>query len=406
MKIEIINSVNEFQEAMSNVVFDAENMISRFKAVNDETYSLNGGVGTLQSAVDNISSRICFEEEKKNAALDVRNRAEDFMELALRVDNQVSNDVVKNKNEFYRVNPWLKPAPPEEEKPWYERAWNWVCGVGEGIVDGATAVWNWTSDTLSHAWDTLCDFYEKYQKIIDTVLVVVGTIAAVALVVGTGGWALVPMLTTVFSVSASTAIAISTAVGVGAIITTIGSAALNIADIWGEFDNPIFNTAQKIFNTTSFIFNASYSVGTLYNFAKGIRVTKYNGIKTITDDSNFSYSYVDGKGNTNAQRLLKGRAPIGRDGKSVEIHHLLQTEDGGFIELTQTNHRLNGNYSRWHTVGRSSTVDHGQAWTKFKMDYWKWRGSTDFKSYDTFTSISSVASDSFSGFHMIKYGSQ
>lgn len=38
----------------------------------------------------------------------------------------------------------------------------------------------------------------------------------------------------------------------------------------------------------------------------------------------------------------KGLAPIGHDGKSVNVHHIDQTNTGPLIEMSQTNHQQLG----------------------------------------------------------------
>ena len=37
---------------------------------------------------------------------------------------------------------------------------------------------------------------------------------------------------------------------------------------------------------------------------------------------------------TNLQRMATGRAPIGADGKSVNLHHMTQTQSGPIAEMT------------------------------------------------------------------------
>jgi A nuclease of the HNH/ENDO VII superfamily with conserved LHH len=39
--------------------------------------------------------------------------------------------------------------------------------------------------------------------------------------------------------------------------------------------------------------------------------------------------------------MQMGRAPIGPDGESLNLHHLLQTQDGPLAEMTQTFHQQN-----------------------------------------------------------------
>lgn len=43
-------------------------------------------------------------------------------------------------------------------------------------------------------------------------------------------------------------------------------------------------------------------------------------------------------GETNLQRMRSGRAPIGPDGNPLELHHMLQRQDGPIAELTRTFH--------------------------------------------------------------------
>lgn len=298
-------AIAEYQLDMSSFISDAESMISSFKAVNSSTYALNGGVGTLQGAVSDISSRIQAEVQKKNDAVAIQKKSNDFLDLAIRVDNQVSTIVNKNKEKFYRVNPWLKPATSvDEEVPWYEQAWNWLCGAGEAITDGAKQVWNWVTDTAVKAWNGIVEFYQEHKKIIDTILIVVGAVAAIAAVIVTGGVALVPLLGTL-GVSTATAIVISTAVAVVAVVSTAAGSVLNLIDVWCEIDNPIFNTFQKALNIISTVTNLAYSIGSIYNSFKHINPQEYvashqsaaagqsaSYTKTISDATQLSKSEI------------------------------------------------------------------------------------------------------------------
>ena len=184
-------SINGFQNDMSGFIRSTGSMIESFKTIKRETYELSGGVGNLQGALDNIDARIRKEETKKADAVSVQKKSNDFLDLSVRVDKQVSTLVNQNKDEFYRVNPWLKPATAEEEKPWYEQAWNWLCGAGEAIADGLQQAWDWVKDTASKAWAGLVDFYKIHKlDIINwgvTILCVVGSILAIALIPVTGG---------------------------------------------------------------------------------------------------------------------------------------------------------------------------------------------------------------------------
>ena len=184
-------AIAEYQSNFSNFVTSVESMISSFKAVKNETHNLSGGVGNLQDALENIDTRIRKEEEKKADAVTVQKKSNDFLELAVRVDRQVATLVNQNKEEFYRVNPWLRPAPPEREKAWYEKAWDAICDVGKAIGDAIGQAWNWVKDTAGKIWDGLVEFYETYKlEIINwgvTLLCVAGSILAIALIPASGG---------------------------------------------------------------------------------------------------------------------------------------------------------------------------------------------------------------------------
>ncbi len=193
-------SVLDFRSEMGSFLSAADDVIASFKTIKSSTYSLSGGIGNpqdasdknLQDALDSISARIREEEEKKASAEAVQKRSSDFLELAVRVDKQVAQAVNKNKEEDYRVMPWLAAAvTPLADRAWYEEAWNWLCGVGEDIAEGAEKAWDWVSDTAQKAWDGLVEFYDKHwYEIINwgvTILCAVGSIVAIALIPVTGG---------------------------------------------------------------------------------------------------------------------------------------------------------------------------------------------------------------------------
>lgn len=71
---------------------------------------------------------------------------------------------------------------------------------------------------------------------------------------------------------------------------------------------------------------------------------KVNGIernvsRRVYQRNDILFSYVDkDTGLTNLQRMLKGYAPYGRDGKPLELHHILQKEVGPVVEIHETTH--------------------------------------------------------------------
>jgi len=105
----------------------------------------------------------------------------------------------------------------------------------------------------------------------------------------------------------------------------------------------------------------------------GVRTVDING-KTVTmDNSTFDPNFVDPKsGLTNMERAKQGLAPIGKDGKPVNIHHVDQTNIGPVKEITATQHQQN--YKELHTnIGQSPSQIDRNDFNKWRKDYWKWR---------------------------------
>jgi hypothetical protein len=85
---------------------------------------------------------------------------------------------------------------------------------------------------------------------------------------------------------------------------------------------------------------------------------------------------VDALGRTNVQRMQQGVAPVGPDGKSMNLHHMLQTADGPLAEMTQTFHQTNHRVIHINPNTTPSGIDRG-AFNTWRGDYWKTR-ATDF----------------------------
>lgn len=67
----------------------------------------------------------------------------------------------------------------------------------------------------------------------------------------------------------------------------------------------------------------------------------FRGVRFYVNDANIDYDAVDEKGKTSLQRMKEGIAPLGKDGKSINLHHVLQRERGPILELPQTIHQKN-----------------------------------------------------------------
>jgi hypothetical protein len=78
---------------------------------------------------------------------------------------------------------------------------------------------------------------------------------------------------------------------------------------------------------------------------------------------------VDALGRTNLQRMEQGLAPIGPDGKSVNLHHMTQTNDSAIAELTQTFHQKNSKVIHINPNTIPSGIDRN-AFNSWKSSYW------------------------------------
>ncbi|NFP90978.1 HNH/ENDO VII family nuclease [Clostridium sporogenes] len=64
----------------------------------------------------------------------------------------------------------------------------------------------------------------------------------------------------------------------------------------------------------------------------------HNGIKVYQRSDIINPNQVDKIGITNIQRMEQGLAPLGKDVKSVNLHHMTQTNENAIAEVTQTFH--------------------------------------------------------------------
>ncbi len=114
--------------------------------------------------------------------------------------------------------------------------------------------------------------------------------------------------------------------------------------------------------------------------AKFWREVKFKGKKVFQRDDLIDPKLVDARGRTNLQRMEKGLAPIGPDGKSMNLHHSLQTNDSALVEMTQTFQKQNTKviHINPHTV--PSGIDR-KAFDLFRKEYWMERAN-DFRKLD------------------------
>ena len=102
-----------------------------------------------------------------------------------------------------------------------------------------------------------------------------------------------------------------------------------------------------------------------------------NVSRRVYQRNDIDFEYVNPKtGISNLDRMREGKAPIGNDGKPVQLHHVLQKESGPMVEIRETTHE---EYNRiLHGLGvsgasfrRDPVLD--RQYANFRRQYWKWR---------------------------------
>ncbi len=70
--------------------------------------------------------------------------------------------------------------------------------------------------------------------------------------------------------------------------------------------------------------------------------------------------------------MKKGLAPIGNDGKSVNLHYVDQKNDGDILEILQSEHQ--SNYKQLHqNTGELPSEINRKEFNQWRKEYWKQR---------------------------------
>ena len=98
---------------------------------------------------------------------------------------------------------------------------------------------------------------------------------------------------------------------------------------------------------------------------------QFSGNKVYQRSDLIDPSYVDPKTNmTNLELMQSGRAPIGPDGKAINLHHMLQSQNGPIAEVTQSFHQSN---SATIHINAGSDIPSGidrRAFDRWRSEYW------------------------------------
>ncbi len=81
---------------------------------------------------------------------------------------------------------------------------------------------------------------------------------------------------------------------------------------------------------------------------------------------------TDALGDTNLDRMNKGKSPLDSNGKPIELHHVGQKADSPLAELTHPQHMEGGNNTILHDTTKDSEIDRS-AFAKEREAHWKAR---------------------------------
>ena len=146
------------------------------------------------------------------------------------------------------------------------------------------------------------------------------------------------------------------------------------AGVYGGFGNTVGspnNSASKIFTRVQYEGTVTVN-GVTRNVSR--RVYQRN-------DIDFEYRDPD-TGKTNLQLMQAGKAPIGNDGKPVQLHHVIQKESGPMAEVREVTHKEN--HRTLHGLvesGGSFRNNDGlrKQYNNFRQKYWRWRAAEHLK---------------------------
>jgi len=97
--------------------------------------------------------------------------------------------------------------------------------------------------------------------------------------------------------------------------------------------------------------------------------TEFEGHRVYQRDDLIDPGMVDGEGATNLERMKDGRAPHGPDGKSINIHHLLQEPGQPLAEVSMSFHRRYGRILHVHPNTTRSMINRTE-FDALRRRYW------------------------------------
>lgn len=94
--------------------------------------------------------------------------------------------------------------------------------------------------------------------------------------------------------------------------------------------------------------------------------------KDVLLNPNIDIDQKDVFGRTNLDRMEQGLAPLDKEGKPMELHHIGQNNNSPLAELTWKEHRGAGNDTVLHDKLKESEIDRS-SFAKERAEHWKSR---------------------------------
>ncbi|MDO5651809.1 MAG: HNH/ENDO VII family nuclease [Moraxella sp.] len=94
--------------------------------------------------------------------------------------------------------------------------------------------------------------------------------------------------------------------------------------------------------------------------------------KPVLTRTDIDVAKTDDFGRSNLERMEQGLAPLDKDGRPIELHHIGQKADSPLAELTQPEHRGKSNDIILHDKQKESEINRDQ-FAKERSEHWKTR---------------------------------
>ena len=100
------------------------------------------------------------------------------------------------------------------------------------------------------------------------------------------------------------------------------------------------------------------------------------GDKVCLVKPDIDWNQKDGLGRTNKELAEQGMAPLDKNGKPIELHHIGQKQDSPLAELTKEEHLSNGNDTILHDKTKASEIDRS-AFARERAVHWEERAKME-----------------------------